>query len=58
MIKHTTLNKSDFDTAIKETETFAGFPKFKKTNLQRVSPLLNGTRKSLNGWSCLKLENN
>jgi len=30
MIKHTTLNKSDFDTAIKETETFAGFPKFKK----------------------------
>lgn len=30
MIKHTTLTKSDFATAIKETETFAGFPKFKK----------------------------
>jgi len=30
MIKHTTLTKSDFATAMKETETFAGFPKFKK----------------------------
>lgn len=30
MIQHTALTKSDFATAMKETETFAGFPKFKK----------------------------
>jgi len=30
MIAHTTLNKLDFAAAMKETETFAGFPKFKK----------------------------
>lgn len=29
---------------------------YKETPLQRVSQLLNGTRKRLNGWSCTKLE--
>jgi hypothetical protein len=28
---------------------------FKQTPLQRVTPLLNGSRKTLNGWSCVKL---
>jgi hypothetical protein len=28
---------------------------FKKTPLQRATPLLNGSRKTLNGWSCEKL---
>ena len=30
--------------------------KFKQTSLKRTSPLLNGSRKTLNGWSCEKLE--
>lgn len=30
MKNHTALTKLDFATAMKETETFAGFPKFKK----------------------------
>lgn len=28
---------------------------YQKTPLQRVTPLLNGDRKSLHGWSCVKL---
>lgn len=28
---------------------------FKKTSLQRVTPLLDGSRKKLNGWSCEKI---
>ena len=30
MIQHTTLNKFDFASAIKETKTFDSFPTFKK----------------------------
>ena len=30
MINHTQLTKLDFASAMKETKTFAGFPKFKK----------------------------
>ena len=30
MIQHTKLTKADFANAIKETDTFATFPKFKK----------------------------
>lgn len=29
--------------------------KYKQTPLQRATPLLNGSRKSLHGWSCIKL---
>jgi len=29
---------------------------FHSTSLKRVTPLLNGSRKSLNGWSCQKFE--
>lgn len=29
---------------------------YRETPLQRVSPLLNGTKKRLHGWSCVKLE--
>jgi hypothetical protein len=31
--------------------------KFKETPLQRATPLLNGSRKNLNGWSCIRLNN-
>lgn len=29
---------------------------YQPTKLQRVTPLLNGQRKSLHGWSCVKLD--
>lgn len=29
---------------------------YAKTPLQRVTPLLNGSRKSLHGWSCVKIK--
>ncbi len=38
------------------TQVIEELNKFQKTELSRASPLLNGTKKSLYGWSCKRLQ--